>query len=207
MTVLELPTLPPAVQVSESTAMMPRPHRWTADEYFVLSDSGALGGRRTELIDGEILDMVSQYNPHAATISKTNRLLVAAFDESYWLLVQSTIRLPSGDVPDPDFTVRPGPVSGDNSVHPLPLLVIEVSDTTLLFDQIVKSSMYAANGIQDYWIINVKDRRVEVLRNPIKDENRKFGWRYSELNVIAADGFVSPLSKPDVRLEVAKMLP
>src|SRR6202041_804759 len=109
-------------------------------------------------------------------------LIMTAFDESYWVTVRSTVRLPRGDIPDPDFAVRPGPISADNAVQPLPLLVIEVSDTTLLFDQIVKSSLYAANGIQDYWVLNVVDRQVEIYRDPVADATRRHGYRYASIN-------------------------
>jgi Uma2 family endonuclease len=172
-----------------------------------LADAGMFPGRRTELIDGEVLDVSSQNNPHIAGISKINRLLVAAFDESYWLMVQATLRLPSGDVPEPDFAIRPGPISTDNSVQPLPLLVIEVSDETLLFDQFMKSSLYAANAIADYWVVNVKDRQVEVYRDPVPDPSRRHGHRYSSINTFKPGTAISPLAAPHVRFEVEKMLP
>jgi Putative restriction endonuclease len=69
------------------------------------------------------------------------------------------------DAPDPDFAVRPGKPSPDPNVYPQPLLIIEVSDGTLMFGQVVKSSLYAANGIEDDWVVNVNDRQVEVRRS------------------------------------------
>lgn len=183
-------------------------HRWTAEEYMKLGDVGIVFGNRTELIDGEIYDVASQNNPHVAAISKGTRVLVATFDENgYWVTIQSTVRLPTGDVPDPDLAVRPGPASTDNAVHPLPLLVVEVSDTTLLFDQVVKASLYAANGIPEYWIINVNDGHVEVFRRPVRDEKRKLGWRYAEPTIVRPPGTLSPLARPDVQIDVARMLP
>lgn len=162
---------------------------------------------RTELINGEIYDVTSQDNPHVAAISKINRLIVAAFDETFWVTVQSTVRLDSGDVPEPDFAVRPGPVTRDKSVRPKPLLVIEVADTTLLFDQVVKGSMYAANQIQDYWIVDVNAGHVEVYRRPIADAHRSHGWRYADMFVVRPPNAVAPLVKPEANFEVAKMLP
>lgn len=203
---------PPPLSLSDSPsrpleAYTLHPHRWTADEYFKLSEAGVVFTHRTELIDGEIFDVTAENNPHVAAISKIARLLIAGFDERYWVTIQSTVRLPSGDIPEPDFAVRSGPASPDNAVHPLPLLVIEVSDETLLFDQIVKSSLYAANGIPDYWIVNVKERRLEVFRKPVRDDNRKFGWRYEDQTVIVATGAVQPLAKPDLQWEVIRLLP
>jgi Uma2 family endonuclease len=182
-------------------------HRWTAEEYMELGNGGFMPGRRTELIDGEIYDVVSQNNPHVAAVSNATRILVATFDKRFWLTVQSTVRLPSGDIPEPDLAIRPGPSTRDNTHQPLPLLVVEVSDLTLLFDQIVKTSLYAANRIPEYWIINVNDNQIEVYRKPVEDAGRRFGWRYGELTVLRPPAFFSPLAMPDARIDVAEMLP
>jgi len=184
----------------------PTLHRWTFEQYMRLGEVGLFPDSRTELIDGEIYDVPAQNNPHVAAISNINRLLVAAFDDNYWLSVQSTVRLRRGDAPDPDFAVRPGKPSSDPNTYPQPLLIIEISDRTLLFDQVVKSSLYAANGIEDYWVVNVNDRQVEVYRQPVEDAARRFGWRYGVLSVYRAPQSVSPLAKPDAALEVARML-
>lgn len=197
----------PRARVESDAPMQPLPHRWTFEEYLQLGAAGLFPDHRTELIDGEIFDVASQNNPHVSSISKTNRVLVGAFDETFWLTIQSTIRLGTGDGPDPDFAVRPGPASADNAVHPQPLLIIEVSDTTLLFDQVVKSSLYAANGVADYWIVNVNDGQVEVHRRPVADPSRRFGWRYGELTVHRPPALISPLARPEVQIDVAKMLP
>src|SRR5690242_12090499 len=151
----------------------PRLHRWSAEEYMSAGSAGLLGTRRTELIDGEIYDVPPQKNPHVAAISNLARMLIPAFDEMFWVSIQSTVRLPRGDVPEPDFAVRPGPASSDDAVHPLPLLVIEVSDESLLHDQTIKAGMYAANGVKEYWIVNVREQQIEVSRDPIEDSIRK----------------------------------
>jgi hypothetical protein len=215
MTVVERPapaiaasTRPSSPPPAGDTAVHPSParHRWTAEEYFKLGDRDVIP-HRTELINGEIYDVASQNNPHVAAISKTTRVLMATFDETYWITIQSTVRLPTGDVPEPDLAVRPGPASADNAFHPVPLLVIEASDTTLLFDQTVKSSLYAANGVADYWVLNLNAGQVEVYRNPVRDPSRSHGWRYAETTVVRPPGAVSPLARPDVRIEVLRLLP
>jgi Uma2 family endonuclease len=44
--------------------------------------------------------------------------------------------------------------------------VIEVADASLGFDRRIKGSVYARGGIQDYWIVNVTERVLEVHREP-----------------------------------------
>jgi hypothetical protein len=182
-----------------------RVHRWTAEEYIQLA-AGPLALKRTELIDGEIFDVTSQNNPHVLGISNINRLLLALFDEKhYWVTCQSTVRLPKGDMPDPDFAVRPGPGSSDNAHQPLPLLIIEISDDTLLFDRSKKRDMYAANLIGDYWIVNVREKQVEVYRDPIEDASRKRGWRYNSIAVFKAPAELWPLAKADAQIDLARV--
>jgi hypothetical protein len=40
-------------------------HRFSRDEYLRMSELGLFGGKRVELIDGEILEMAAQKNRHA----------------------------------------------------------------------------------------------------------------------------------------------
>jgi Uma2 family endonuclease len=190
----------------EDAPHQPTLDRWTFEQYMRLGEAGLFPDSRTELIDGEIYDVPAQNNSHVAAISNISRLLMAAFDENYWISIQSTVRLRRGDAPDPDFAVRPGKPSPEPNVYPQPLLIIEVSDRTLLFDQVVKSSLYAANGIEDYWVVNVNDRQVEAYRQPVEDAARRFGWRYGLLSVYRAPQSISPLVKADAAFEVARML-
>ena len=45
-------------------------------------------------------------------------------------------------------------------------LLVEVADTSLEFDRQVKLRMYAAAGIPEYWIVNLRDRQVETHHDP-----------------------------------------
>lgn len=53
--------------------------------------------------------------------------------------------------------------------HPRPhdvLLLVEVLDSTLPKDQIVKLALYAQVGIPEVWIVNLIQRRFEIYTNP-----------------------------------------
>ena len=187
---------------------VPRRHQWTLEEYGLMSDQGLLRERRTELIDGEIIDLAAQNDPHRLAVSKAFQAFLSVFDpSSYWTTSQSTIRLSALQAPEPDVAVeRPQPLSPGKNMLVHPLIVVEISDVTLLYDQFVKGSLYAAHKIEDYWIINVNDRQVEVYCNPVEDPTRPHGWRYGSLNVYRPPDFVSPLAKPEAIIEVAKLL-
>lgn len=46
------------------------------------------------------------------------------------------------------------------------LLLIEVSDTTLIYDRHVKSVLYAEAGIPEMWIIDLNGKSMEILSGP-----------------------------------------
>jgi len=46
------------------------------------------------------------------------------------------------------------------------VLLIEVSDSTLSFERQRRMPLYARHGIAEYWILNVRDRQLEVHHTP-----------------------------------------
>jgi Uma2 family endonuclease len=45
-------------------------------------------------------------------------------------------------------------------------LIVEVADSSLLDDRRDKARLYARDSIVEYWIVNVRDRQVEVYTQP-----------------------------------------
>ena len=70
-----------------------------------------------------------------------------------------------------------------------------------------KASLYAKFGIEDYWILNLKNRTLEVYRQPIADENSFYGFNYGEKLTFDESGEVSPLVKTDASVKIADLLP
>ena len=79
-------------------------------------------------------------------------------------------------------------------------LVVEISDSTLAYDQNEKGPLYAAAGIAEYWIVDVNTRRLLVYRDP-----QPAG--YASLQTLRATESVSPLAAPDASAPVAELLP
>jgi Uma2 family endonuclease len=80
------------------------------------------------------------------------------------------------------------------------LLVIEVAATSLAFDRNTNGPLYAKTGIADYWIVNVRNRCVEVYREPVRG-------RYTDRQTYRDDETVSPLAFPKVSLTVNCLFP
>lgn len=185
----------------------PRPHAWTFDEYVQLRERGVLGDRRTELIDGEILDMSAQRNDHLIAVSHVARLLMAVFPPPRLVGVQSTHKVDDRSAPEPDVFVLPQAPEPGGYDQPTPLLIVEVSDSTLQQDRGRKAHLYALRGVADYWVVNLRDRCVEVYREPGEDASSPFGWRYGNVRVVREGDSIAPLAAAGADLRVSEMLP
>ena len=79
------------------------------------------------------------------------------------------------------------------------ILLIEVADTSLEFDREVKLTRYAAAGIPEVWIVNLRMRQVEGHSDPVDGT-------YRSRRVVTAEGRIGPLAFPDVALAVSDFL-
>lgn len=53
------------------------------------------------------------------------------------------------------------------------VLVIEVADATLERERTIKQRIYARAGIAIYWILNLRDRQLEVYTEPLADTTER----------------------------------
>ncbi len=198
------------IPVNDPRPAEPRPHRWTREQFYQMLDLGWFIEQRVELIDGEVIDMPAQKNPHALGITLTADALRQVFGPNYWVRVQMTLDLPSISSPDPDLAVVAGAPRTHSAATTNPttaLLIVEVSETTLWYDRHRKSHLYAAAGIADYWVLNLVHRQLEVYRDPVADASQPFGFRYASRTDLAPQDQVSPLAAPQAHILVADLLP
>lgn len=183
--------------------------RWTREEYYKLSEIGMFEGQHIMLIDGEIIEMPAHNDLHAWGVTLLTREFLKQFGDSFTIRPQLPLNLGERSDPEPDLAVIKGPAESWRGMpHPTyAVLVVEISDTTLRYDQRVKTSLYAAHDIADYWIVNLIERQIEVYRNPVADPATRFGWRYEAPLIHPADSQVAPLARPDISIRVANVLP
>jgi Uma2 family endonuclease len=150
------------------------PARYTARRYLRLVDEGVLGpDDRVELLEGVIVAMAPHSPGHAAGIRRTSAALFRAVGSRGVVSVQLSLIAGRYSVPEPDIAVLPGEQSDYDRVHPkTALLVVEVSESSLVQDRMTKAPIYAADGIPEYWIVNVRDDRVEIFRDPVPAQRR-----------------------------------
>jgi|SRR5262245_43265317 len=147
----------------------PAVHRFTRDEYYRMAEAGLFRDERVELLDGEIITMSPQNTPHASTVYRSAHRLEQLIGNRTCIRCQLPIVLNDWSEPEPDIAVCvPDPDDYGHS-HPQPgqiWLLIEVSDASFPYDRGQKTIAYAASGIPELWIVNLPNRRIEVLTDP-----------------------------------------
>jgi Uma2 family endonuclease len=186
----------------------PRPKVWTREEFYRLADLGWFRGQRAELIEGEIMVLSPQRPSHTYTTDHVAEILRNSGWPNVWVRMQLPIDLSPYSEPEPDVSVVVGCAGDYKLAHPsAALVIVEVSDSTLLYDQIRKASLYALRGVMDYWIVNLVDGQLEVRRNPQPDPAQDFGYGYASLTILHQSDVVTPLGAPTLTLAVADLLP
>ncbi len=198
--------------MSTSTLMKsaepPEPIRWTRDQYYKMADMGLFDGRRVHLMKGEVFEMSPQYSLHAEAVTKADDALRQVFKRGYRVRVQLPLDLGADSDPEPDIAVVVGRPGAYRNAHPTTAaLIVEIADSSLDHDRRHKGSLYASEGIADYWIVNLIDRRLEVYRHPQADVTQPYGFGYADVRILKAREKVSPLAAPRSQVKVAELLP
>ena len=183
-----------------------RRHLWTVEDYQRMATLGLFAPEeRTELINGEIIDKMPPSPDHSLSVDLIRIALAAAFaGQDCFLRSENPVRLPGiRNQPQPDIAVVRGNPRLYPGRFPAPediLLLIETAYSSEDFDRDTKAPLYAAAGIPEYWIVNLKARTLEVYRDPQNGV-------YATLFTVPATGTVSPLAAPESVVLVADLLP
>lgn len=176
--------------------------QFTVAEYYEMGKAGILTeDDRVELIEGEIIEMSPIGDAHAWCVNRLNRLFSKAVGDVAVVSVQNPVRLGDRSEPVPDvMLVRLGP--GLRGPHPTPadvLLLVEVSDTTLAYDEQVKVPLYARSGVPETWIVDLNREAIRAHREPTPK-----GYRLIEVH--QRGDRISPSAFPDLSLGVDDIL-
>lgn len=187
-----------------------RTRRWSRVEYDKLIEEGVFQpGERLELLAGQLVVREPQGTPHATGIRLVTRALREVFAEDWWNVdMQLPVALDEESEPEPDVTVTAGDPRDFLPSHPArPVLVVEVAETRLTLDREEKGSLYARARVPEYWILNLRDRVLEIYREPHPDPSAPHGWAYRSRQNLAAGEHVTPSAAPTARIAVANLLP
>ena len=157
---------------------------------------------RVELIEGDIVDMTPIGSRHAATVDVLNRWLVIGCDRRAIIRIQGPLRIGSRSELQPDvMALRPA----DDFYRDQPataadvLLLVEVADSSLLYDRSVKMPPYARAGVPEVWIVDLTRGEIQICSEPAAD-----GFQRTETRGRGDE--LRPAAFPDLTLAVAALL-
>lgn len=147
----------------------------TASEYHQMGEVGIIRPEeRVELINGEIITMSPKGTKHAKVVRQLTRWFYHNnFDELFEIIVQDPIVLSDHSEPEPDLAITNKVEGFEHPKAENVMLVIEVSDTSLLYDTTTKLELYAAEAIPEYWVVDIENVRVFVFSEPAEGTYKK----------------------------------
>jgi len=183
--------------------------QWTRAEYDRLIEIGVFRpGDPVELLGGDLIVAEPQSGPHYTAIYLAEDALRSAFGTGWLIRTQAPIALDEQSEPEPDVAVAQGAPREYSDEHPArPVLIVEVALSSLALDRDHKGSLYARAQLEDYWVVNLVDRTLEVYRQPVADESAPFGWRYGARQTLGVESYVAPLAAPTAHVFVRDLLP
>jgi len=177
------------------------PHRrFTSRDLARMVEAGLIDpDERIELIDGEIIDKGSEGEAHWNARAKLVNWLVRRLPESIMLAPDGPLRLSAENEPEPDLYLYASDKNVNDVRGDSVLLVVEISDTSLSKDKLVKAPLYAAYGVREYWIIDLANRETLVHRQPSTGN-------FPEPQAVGFDQELCVASAPGVSIKLSDVL-
>ena len=143
------------------------------DDFDLLALSGGLADLgRTELLDGDIYQMNSQYTRHGMVKAHFYNALLdwKRTNRPEWVVLSEvSVAMPPHDEPIPDVILcdRPTGTKGIDvtTVH----LLIEIADDSRARDLGYKKALYARQGVPEYWVADLAEGQVWRFSSPGAD--------------------------------------
>jgi Uma2 family endonuclease len=168
-------------------------------EFDRLVELGFFEDENIELLNGMLVAVSPPGAEHSQAIRRLNELFVRGVGDRAAVQCQLPIGASDDSEPQPDIAVVPrGDYFRDHPTRAL--LIIEVADSSLRKDRLLKGTLYARSGIPEYWIVNVRDRLVEVYRNPRDGE-------YKSITTHGTEAVVRPEAFADLGISIAELFP
>jgi Uma2 family endonuclease len=192
------------VSGEDTMAVTLKRRRFTVEEYHRMGETGILGPNdRVELIEGEIVEMSPIGSRHASTVARIHHLFSSRLGDRALVWVQNPLLLTRHQSePEPDLMLlvpRADFYAGGLPEPPSVRLLVEVADSSLLYDRRTKFPLYARAGVAEAWLVNIDAGRVEI-------HHGRGRARYRVVRVPGADETFSPSAFPDLTVTLRDLL-
>lgn len=174
--------------------------KWSVDDYHRMIRAGILRDRPVELLSGDVVEMSPETPFHYALAKQGAKYLEVLLAGRAEVRFNGPITLGNSE-PEPDVAIVQLPASKYFDRHPTPediYWIIEVARTSLKKDLELKSNIYAAAAIPEYWVVNLQAQELVILRQPQ-------AGRYTQKQTLT-DGTIKPLAFDDVSVTVNRLI-
>ncbi|MEM8677531.1 MAG: Uma2 family endonuclease [Cyanobacteria bacterium P01_G01_bin.67] len=175
-------------------------YKWSIEEWHELVNLGLLEGKPVEFLEGEIIEVSPEGIEHSYTndsvVKYLRSILVGLADvrESHPITLDNS-------EPEPDIAIVRLPETIYRQHHPYPqdiYFLIEISHRTLKQDLEQKIITYARNGIPEYWVLDLVNKKL-ITHTQVQ------GNKYSQVAEYKT-GTVCPMAFPDIAIALDKLL-
>ena len=139
-------------------------YKWSIEEWHELVNSGLLEGKPVEFLEGEIIEVSPEGIEHSYTNDSVVKHLRKILTDLADVRESHPITLDNSE-PEPDIAIVRLPSTIYREHHPYPqdiYFLVEISNRTLKKDLEQKIITYARNGIPEYWVVDLINKKVIV---------------------------------------------
>ncbi len=176
--------------------------KWTLQHYHHMIEVGLLDDRRVELLNGEIVEMAPEGEPHAYFSHESADYLKTLLGNRVAIRQGKPITIPaSNSEPEPDLAIVQPLGREYLQHHPFPeniFWLIEFAHSSLAKDTDIKRKTYAAANIPEYWVMDLKKPQLRVFRDPSDGDYRS--------EVILTSSEIRPIAFPEIAISVRRLL-
>jgi Uma2 family endonuclease len=174
--------------------------KWSLQDYHQMIETGLLDERKVELLGGEIIEMSPEGAPHSSYCGEIGEYLRRILGDRAKVREAHPITLPNNSEPEPDIAIVRTRSTLYRDRHPYPediFWLIEIANSTLTKDLGMKKDLYAATGIEEYWVMNLSELVLVVFRDLTSS-----GYRST---TTFTSGIISPLAFPDLAIDIQQL--
>lgn len=175
-------------------------YKWSIEEWHDLVNSGLLEGKPVELLEGEIIEVSPEGIEHSYTNDSVVKYLRSILVNLADVKESHPITLDNSE-PEPDIAIVRLPETIYRQHHPYPqdiYWLIEVSSRTLIKDLNQKITTYARNGIPEYWVIDLVNKKL-ITHTQVR------GNSYAQISEYKT-GTVYSSAFPDIAIALNQLL-
>jgi Uma2 family endonuclease len=177
--------------------IIPRARPLSRRAYDRLVARGVFADERLELLRGQLVTMSPQGGLHSTVTARLAQHLIRALDDTYEVRSHSPFAASDDSEPEPDISVSRK--QRRRAYHPSrALLLVEVAESSLRKDRLVKAEIYAEARAREYWIVDLATKSVFVYTDPYRGA-------YRSIARLRSRSWLRPALLPEIAIRVSEL--